>query len=390
MSRNLVTAVAIFAASASSWPAHAQDAAKRTTKDEAATANSEAAEKQAQAKLAKDKRKGDLAAVKADEAQISKLKAKAADSRTDGALEDAFSGGVGTKLFAGPVPDVPSSHPALVLACAKVLACTGDHDLLEQCVTANLHPGTSSAVKTGLIAWISQGVLLDLRPYNACLGKATDCKAVGVCLSGGEPCGKAPDSCDGSRAKVCNHGLPMTLDCSRYGLQCLKIQGDAACGHPIACSAEGASCHGDKLHICAAAKDGSFSGAVVDCGALGQQCEGQRCQPKRRDPPCGDTFRTRCDGNVRLTCEKGSVQTSDCGAEGMNCAEVTRNGARTAICTYGAGCEGPSRCDGTRLSYCESGTRTLIDCAAGDMICGKNPTTEMTGCRFGGGAVFGR
>ncbi len=387
MNRILVSTVAIFAVSASSWPAHAQDAAKRTTKEEAATATSEATDKQAQAKLAEDKRKGDLAAVKANEAQI---KAKAADTRKAGSLKDAFSGGVGTKLFAGPVPDVPSSHPALALSCAKVLACTGEHDLLEQCVTANLHPGTSTAVKMGMIAWISQGVLLDLRPYEPCLGKATDCKAVGVCLGSGEPCGKAQDVCDGSRAKVCYHGLPMSLDCSTYGLQCLKIQGDVACGHPIACSVEGATCHGDKLHICAAAKDGSFSGAVVDCGALGQPCLGQTCQPKRQNAPCDGTFQTHCDGNVRLTCEKGNVQTSDCSAEGMSCAELTKNGARTAICTYGAGCEGPPQCDGTRLSYCEAGTRTRIDCAVGGMICGRNPTTEMTGCRFNGGAASGR
>jgi hypothetical protein len=158
----------------------------------------------------------------------------------------------------------------------------------------------------------------------------TDC-GYGTCSPGAPSCVNGDGTPNGNLVQTCNAGILQRTDCTRFDSSCNPsgFTGAHCRGNGQACSATGADtsvrCDGSVLVTCADGQEarydcahqnlGCFAGANgnhFDCAA------GTECNP--------NSYTANCVGLKLTFCNKGKVQSVDCGASGFSSCSPNNGG----------------------------------------------------------------
>ena len=199
-------------------------------------------------------------------------------------------------------------------------------------------------------------------------------------------CSGNATSCNGNTWQQCtltagtggNAGI-QTFDCAAYGQMCVTNNGNTDCGYGT-CSGISSSCvspdgtpGGNFLQTC--------NGGILertDCSRVDASCNPSGVPHCRGNgPACSATLgdnTLRCDGSVLVTCADGQEARYDCGKDNLGCF-VGVNGNAFG-CALGTACN-PNNfgatCQGLKLSFCNKGIVQTADCgAAGFATCNPN------------------
>jgi hypothetical protein len=200
------------------------------------------------------------------------------------------------------------------------------------------------------------------------------------------------------------------IDCVVRAPDCAAVQAciQATPAQAAVCNGfDGVACSGDAVVACSGLQ---FGPAVTDCAAAGTSCIPSGLA-QCGTAPCTPGTAPSCDGDLLVTCNVGTLQSSSCalfvdtncvqnsdfppppGAPecttqvGNTCGAV--NG--TAQCVGdGPPCDGPlqSACDGTVIVSCTGGRVAHHDCAALGLTCvagNLGATCAGTGTQCTGG-----
>lgn len=170
------------------------------------------------------------------------------------------------------------------------------------------------------------------------------------------------------------------------GGDCMEVQSALSqLDENIACEEDGCWWSGDRQPTVSC--EGSVAtlrhGVVVtqrDCARSYTECDPSSptgCTDRPLLRCSSDALLDRCDGDVRLGCDRcGLVAFRDCSWNGGTCVETKE----------GAHCESPKDtcgdiqpgCDGTRYRTCVFGQAIDVDCAEFGMECVQSPSEEQT------------
>jgi hypothetical protein len=155
----------------------------------------------------------------------------------------------------------------------------------------------------------------------------TDC-GYGTCSPGASTCVTPDGTAGGNLVQSCNGGILQRQDCGRF---------DASCNP---------------------------SGITAHCRGNGAACS---------KGPVGDTS-LRCDGSVLVTCGDGQEARYDCGKDNLGCFSGV--GGNAFGCAAGNACDPnnySATCVGTKLTFCNKGLVQSADCGgAGFATCNPN------------------
>ncbi|MCU0657400.1 MAG: hypothetical protein MUF64_19710 [Polyangiaceae bacterium] len=227
-------------------------------------------------------------------------------------------------------------------------------------------------------------------PLRECGLQSNSCKELRECALRGasqDSCkgrgkGKAVGFCDDEgRALTClNEKLVQIRDCPRFGEQCSARQGQATCtlgDCPADLPADGTptcSPNGQKIFSCDRGKLVS-----MDCSAFGLSCvkhEGKITCAAGAAPACDGKSAPHCKDDEQVSCVSGHEVKVQCGKSGMKCATGADPGAIGACVAppSDAGTcnpKAPAKCDGTSIEYCIGGkTRSYFCKGLGFSKCG--------------------
>ena len=269
---------------------------------------------------------------------------------------------------------------AVVAACNDVPAegvCIGD--MLALCVDGAVQNIDCAA--EGKVCGLDA-----IQGANACLTPAMGCDAL-------PPEGECADGV----LYYCDGGLPASIDCAAFDLECAYDEGQGwyDCLESCTGSCEGKACGTD--------------GCGVSCGACG---DGQLCSAEGAcvdvAGPCGAvTADGECQGDVLRECVGGQLKSTDCAATGKTCELVEDKGWYDCVGAAGCdcatkqcgkdgcggscgACAGDETCtaDGQCVSGCgdvgQTGTcqgEVLVECAGGALLstdcAGKGKTCQF-------------
>lgn len=227
-------------------------------------------------------------------------------------------------------------------------------------------------------------------PLRECGLQSNSCKKLRECaLRGADPTickgrgkGKAIGFCDDDgRAVTCyNEKLVQLRDCPRFGEQCSARQGQSTCtlgdcpsdippdGTPV-CSA-----NGQKIFSCDRGKLIS-----MDCSAFGLSCikhDGKPTCGAGAAPTCDSKTAARCSDEDHVSCVSGHEVRVQCGKSGLKCASHSGKdtvGSCSTPTSDGGTCNPKSaaKCNGSSIEYCIGGrTRSFFCKALGFTGCG--------------------
>jgi hypothetical protein len=291
-----------------------------------------------------------------------------------GSVLGAVEGGVAPAVaLAGQGLVLPPTIEDVEEMCALLLGCPGiplsppKTDFGECVRTVWASMSQPDAVKFSI-------------PLRECGLQSDSCKELRECaLRGAAPDGckgrgkdKAVGFCDNDgRAVTCyKEKIVQVRDCPRYGEQCAAREGQSTCilgacpadvpsdGTPV-CSANGL-----KIFQCDQGKLVS-----LDCTAFGLACvkdpDGKPTCAAASTPACTKGL-ARCDGDDHAGCVGGHEVKVQCGKAGMKCTtapDATTNGVCTAPPIDGGTCTpGPAKCNGNNIDYCVAGKQRSFFC----------------------------
>jgi hypothetical protein len=292
-----------------------------------------------------------------------------------GPVLGAVEGGVAPAIaLAGQGLVVPPSVEEVDEMCALLLGCPDvplsppkmDHGECVQAVWAAL--SSPEAVKFSI-------------PLRQCGMQANSCKQLRECaLRGATPeiCkGRGKDRavgfCDNDgRAVTCYHErLVQVRDCPHYDEQCAARDGQATCilgPCPTEVPSDGTavcSTNGQKIFSCDRGKLVS-----LDCTAFGLACvkdsDGKPGCAPGTTPTCSKNL-SKCDGDDHVGCVGSHEVKVQCGKVGMKCSPTVgakgNIGACTAPTLDGGTCSGSgSKCNGASVEYCIAGKQRSFFC----------------------------
>ena len=258
---------------------------------------------------------------------------------------------------------------AFLIGCPDIPLPVPRQDVGE-CVQHFIHGMTSpEAVKFSL-------------PLRECGLQANSCKELRECAQRGvQPsickdrgADKPISFCDTEgRVVNCYKGKLMQVrDCPRYGEQCAARDGSAACvlgSCPAEVPSDGTpvcSANGQKVFQCDRGKLVS-----LDCTAFGLACvkdpEGKPACAPPSTTACATKGTTRCEGEDAIGCVGGHEVHVQCGKSGMKCAEKPGKdtyGVCAAPAADGGSCtpDSPSKCNGSTVQYCLAGAQRSFFC----------------------------
>ena len=266
---------------------------------------------------------------------------------------------------------------ALLLGCPDVPLVPPKHDFGE-CVSY-IQSTLSSA----------DGLKFSV-PLRECGLQSDSCKELRECALRGASAtackgrgkGKAVGFCDDEgRALTCyNERLVQLRDCPRFGEQCAARQGQATCtlgDCPADVPSDGTpvcSPNGQKIFSCDRGKLVS-----MDCSAFGLSCvkhDGKPTCAAGAAPTCDSKSDAKCSGDDHVSCVSGHEVKVQCGKAGLKCASTPDKetvGACTAPASDGGACnpKSPAKCNGNTIEYCVGGkTRSFFCKALGFSKCG--------------------
>jgi len=305
-------------------------------------------------------------------------------------VETKATDGSGTIIATACVAP-PTANPSLAAACARYDACYSEGGVGECMeIMSQANAWTQLWKKLAWLPEMDDMAILQVPAKQSCLLAAKDCAAVSACFTAGVPkygCGGGKVvGCTGSVAWFCENGVPLTIDCSLFGMPCRTVTDQISfCAHQPDCSAgkKGTTCKGTVAHICKQADATTFDGWTIDCAGIGMTC---LPEVNDDDPDvCGqagaascdvDTFKKRCEGNVLVECNEGQELRMDCGLIARKCTVEGFSGdadadcRRTNLCpTDKDGDPLPDSCQGNVLTFCDGKTVASLDCAKYGMTC---------------------
>ncbi|MGZ3406501.1 MAG: hypothetical protein ACXVAN_08680 [Polyangia bacterium] len=216
--------------------------------------------------------------------------------------------------------------------------------------------------------------------------KAKQCLANGMtpatCSGNARSCtGNVWQQCTATAGSGTNMGIQL-YDCSSVGEMCVTNNGNTDCGFGT-CSGGAATCvtpdgtaGGNLVQSCnngiLQRQDcGRFDSSCNPSGILGAHCRGNGAACSKG--PLGDTT-LRCDGTVLVSCSDGQESRYDCGKDNLGCFSGV--GGNAFGCAAGADCDPrnfSATCVGTKLTFCNKGLVQTADCgAAGFASCSPN------------------
>ena len=221
--------------------------------------------------------------------------------------------------------------------------------LIDGCIRASAcgiltYPYLGNCLDAYLTLYSSQGVSAIYDRLYTCVNAAKgDCDAVAKCYRRGSACDSSyKPSCNGTMAVSCDlmEKRVFELDCALANFKCGVPTGSGV------------------------------SGAV--------------CTPG----PCDNSYTTRCDGTLLLTCSNGVIEAEECADKGMGCgyygwktkSYACQGGSTTSCFTYGKNIYKPS-CDNAIAVTCTHGKEHREDCS--------KHTYRKTGCSGGACAPAG-
>lgn len=218
-----------------------------------------------------------------------------------------------------------------------------------------------------------------------CTTAGTSCRGDSVVT-----CAANADGCMVETTAAC--AADETCEVSGGAAECVEDVVDPCEGVPAAerCTAEGRSCDGDTLSICAANTDGCLVIEETDCAAGAGVCDESGAMPMCVFPvdPCDGiadactTPGTSCDGDNLVTCAPNAfgclvATTADCASR----AGGTCDDTATAECTFtGDPCDGITQCAAAGVS-CDG--PELVACAEDAFGCLVEARTDCTDAMFG-------
>jgi hypothetical protein len=202
-----------------------------------------------------------------------------------------------------------------------------------------------------------------------------------TCSGIAESCaGSVWQQCSAAAGSGGNEGI-QTFDCSSVGETCVTNNGNTDCGYGT-CSPGAATCvtpdgnpNGNLVQSC--------NGGIlqrVDCTRVDASCNpsgftGAHC--RGNGPPCaatGNDLSVRCDGSVLVSCADGQEARYDCAKQNLGC--IAGGNGNHFDCAAGTDCNPnnyPSNCVGLKLTFCNKGQVQTADCgAAGFSSCSPN------------------
>jgi hypothetical protein len=154
-------------------------------------------------------------------------------------------------------------------------------------------------------------------------GNNVDC-GYGTCSGGTASCVNAAGAANGNLVQTCDNGILQRQDCARVGASCNPsgVLGAHCRGNGPSCSAPSITnnslrCEGSVLVSCLDGQEGRY-----DCGQLNLGCfpnpggnAGFNCYAGNDCDP--NNYMATCVGTKLSFCNKGKVQTVDCGGAGF-------------------------------------------------------------------------
>ena len=299
----------------------------------------------------------------------------------------AVEGGVAPAVaLAGQGLVVPPSVEDIEEMCALLLGCP-DVPLVAP---KRDHAECVNAVQAALS---SPDALKFSIPLRECGLQSNSCKELRECaLRGANPdvCkgrgkGKAIGFCDNDgRAVTCfNEKLVQVRECPRYGEQCSARDGNATCtlgDCPTDVPADGTPvCSGNGLKIFSCDRGKLVS---LDCSAFGLGCvkdDGKPTCAPTASAACTGKGPGQCAGSDHVSCASGHEVHVQCGKAGMSCAG-TPSATSVGVCAAPASDAGtcdpkaPARCVNNHIEYCVGGHPRSYFCKAlGFSRCGGKP-----------------
>lgn len=233
--------------------------------------------------------------------------------------------------------------------------------------------GTYRGGVSGLSVCTGQGAPTAVVPFSwrqtACAQNFVDCPNFITCVNGGpsQPCTgqTAYNACLDAGVSRCIVGLSHNLlsDCGGWNLSCREgtPTNYTNCSLGTCDAGVGVSCLGNIRVSC---QKGSLW-QVNDCSKLEQaacgQLDGGLYGCVGTGAPC---TAPRCEGDTVVFCLNGNEARYDCTKQELKCiTDINGN----PICRKGVDCDQNSfgeTCNGTVLTYCDNGKLKTIDCAA--------------------------
>jgi len=202
-----------------------------------------------------------------------------------------------------------------------------------------------------------------------------------TCSGNAQSCvGNVWQQCTPAAGSGGNEGLQM-FDCASVGEMCVTNNGNTDCGYGT-CSAGAGTCvtpdgtpGGNLVQSCNGGilqrTDCSRFDASCNPSGLGAHCRGNG--PACSQSAIGDAT-LRCDGSVLVSCIDGQEARYDCGKDNLGCFSGVNGGAFG--CAAGNACTTnnyPATCSGLKLTFCNKGVVQTADCgAAGFATCSPN------------------
>lgn len=286
----------------------------------------------------------------------------------------------------GADPESPEEGQEVDVAavCAKAAQCpsTDSGFAMRRCPSQLRE---AERIRGRTLQTSSTSDLVALAEADCLIAADGDCAAVEACL---QPARVSDSACAGQEGfhEVCDQDIAVTCwfsghesytDCDAAGLVCEAFADGVACASKGACTQD--TCDGDVLVRCHGG-----SSTRVDCrGAVSVRCSGDcktrvtdTCGERDGQPACvatGDrcdeeVFVDGCEGDSLVTCNRGSVGSLDCSAEGdgFTCqqddggADIFFCGPSVRECSF----DDADTCDDGVLGYCDQGKRSAFDCAS--------------------------
>lgn len=229
--------------------------------------------------------------------------------------------------------------------CAKLAACTtGPSVLIYQDVLACAGLLYAAA---RLPAQAVTEVLAESAPFLVpatavdCLQGASSCGAVRACVTPGQCSVRGATRCDGDVVAWCGPGLDQTKDdpkdtewrfsCRGLGLTCRSFSGYAVCVDAATCAGTFSRCDGDTLVAC----EGGL-GLHEDCSRLGLGCGlvGGQAQCVGKGAACTEDSDHCADQGTLVQCTGGAEWTTDCALLDQTCGVSDQVGS-AAHCERG-------------------------------------------------------